>query len=153
MTYVPSSREAQEKDDGDSQGHAPVAASGVDESRLFLAGVGAHVYGGQKTVAAASESLNKAGIFSGITDGVAQTLDGGVQAVVEIHKCINRPEPAAQFFPGNDFPGMLEEHGQDLERLLLESHLDAVPAELTGTEIHFEDAEADDAVSPVLWHQ
>jgi hypothetical protein len=120
---------------------------------LFLAGVGAHVYGGQKTVAAASESLNKAGIFSGITDGVAQTLDGGVQAVVEIHKGVSWPEPAAQLFPGNDFTGTLEEQSQDLERLLLKSHLNAVPAEFTGTEIHFEDAEADDAVSPVVWHQ
>jgi hypothetical protein len=152
MTHLPSSREAQEKDDGGSQSHAPVAASFVNVGRLFLVGVRAPVYGSQKTVAAASESFNKAGIFGGITKGVAQALDGGVQAVVEIHKCVSRPEPAVQLFPGNDFTGTFEEHGQDLEGLLLESHLNTIPAELTGTEIHFEDAEADNAVSPIAKH-
>jgi hypothetical protein len=153
VTRVPPGGETHEKDDGDSRCGTPAAASFGSVRRWSPAGVCRPDYGSQKTVSAASECFNEAGIFGGITEGVAQALDGGVQAVVEIHEGVGRPEPAPQLFPGKNFTGTLEEHGQDLERLLLESHLSAVPPEFTGAEIHFEGTKADDAVFPLVWHE
>jgi hypothetical protein len=47
-------------------------------------------------------------------------LDGGVQAVLEVHVQVIRPQPPAQLFPRHQLAGALQEQGQDLERLLLQ---------------------------------
>ena len=56
------------------------------------------------------------------------------------------PEPFLQFFPGDDLAGPLEEHGQDLKRLLLKFDLQAGLAEFADAQVELEKAEADDVL-------
>ena len=47
-----------------------------------------------------------------------------------------------EFFAGQNFAGALEERGEELKRLLGQADLCSVPAELSGPEVEFEQAEA-----------
>jgi hypothetical protein len=113
---------------------------------------GSSVDGRKQAITTAREGFNKTGVFGGITEGIAQALDGGVQAMIEIYKRVGGPKPAAQFLPRNDFTGTLEEHGQNPERLLLKPDFDAIAAKLTGAKVGFKGSEADDIMDRILGH-
>src|SRR5215472_12043794 len=53
------------------------------------------------------------------------------------------PEPLLQFLPGDNFTRVLQQHEQDLKRLLLEFDPDARFAQLTGPGVEFKEPEAD----------
>jgi hypothetical protein len=110
------------------------------------------VDGREQAITAAREGFDKAGVFGGITEGVAQALDGGVQAVVEVHKGVGRPKTAVQFLSRNDFTRTLQEHGQDLERLLLKPYFDAIAAKLSSTQVGFKGSKADEIRNRILGH-
>ena len=113
---------------------------------------GRRFHGSKKAVSAARERLNETGIFGGVAQRIAQALDCRVQAVVEVHKRVGRLEAGVQIFPGNDFAGALEKHGQNLKGLLLEANLEAIAAELPGAKVYLKDSKADNSVCGVLWH-
>jgi hypothetical protein len=51
---------------------------------------------------------------------LTQFLDCAVQTVIEVNECIRRPKPSLHFFPGHHLSRPLQQHGQYLERLVLE---------------------------------
>jgi len=53
--------------------------------------------------------FDKAWLLGGITQGVAQPGDGAVQSVVEVNKCVCRPQVLAQLIPRDHFPGPLQQ--------------------------------------------
>ena len=64
--------------------------------------------------------------------------------MLKVHERVGRPEALTQLAPRHDFSRALNEHPQDLERLRLDRDLDPAFSQLSGGEIHFEDAEARD---------
>ena len=62
--------------------------------------------------------------------------------MIKIDESIGRPESASQFFAGNDFPGLFQKLGEDLEGLLLQPDLQTLTPQLAGPQIKFEYAEA-----------
>ena len=78
-----------------------------------------------------------------VAERVAQLLDRGVQALVEADVRLVRPEPLSQLIAAHQTAGVVEEGGQDLERLFLEPNPPAIPSQLVRLEVHFEHSEAD----------
>jgi hypothetical protein len=97
--------------------------------------------GRKEPVATARHSLYKRGILSGISQGIAQAPDRGIQAVVEVDIGIGRPEAVAQFLPSNDLAGAVQKFGEYLKRLLLQLDLGPIPAELSCVQIEFKNSE------------
>jgi hypothetical protein len=97
---------------------------------------------GDKSIAHAGESFDVERMIRRIAQGCAQLLYGVIHAVLEIHERIGRPQALAEFFAGDDFAGMLQEDGQDVEGLTGQSHAGAVFAEFARGEAHFEGTEA-----------
>jgi hypothetical protein len=72
--------------------------------------------------------------------------------MIEVHKRVGGPKPAVQFLPRDDFTGMLEEHGQNLEWLFLKPDFDAIAAKLTGAQVGFKGSEADNVMDRIFGH-
>ena len=81
-------------------------------------------------------------MFCRFVKRLAQLLDGGVQANIEVHKGLGRPEPPLQFFTGNDLTRMLQQHGENLERLLVQLDFQPVLAQFAGAQVNFKSLEA-----------
>ena len=75
------------------------------------------------SVAPPGHSLDKPWIACRIAEGVPQAADRRIEAVIKIDESIGRPEPASQLLAGNDFSGLFEKLGEDLEGLLLQPDL------------------------------
>jgi len=148
MSGLPAGDDPDKKENRSGQGNAPITASAGNRSAFLRHSIDGY----EKAVAATRESFDEARIFCGITQCAAQALDGGIQAVVEVHEGVRRPQLAAQLFPGDHLAGPFKKECQELERLVLELDFRAVSAEFTGTKVGFEDPEADDTVGNILWH-
>jgi hypothetical protein len=107
---------------------------------------------GDEAVTSAGESFHKAGIFGGVAESVPKPFDCSVEAVVEVYESVRRPEASMQFLASDELAGALQEEGQNVKGLVLESHLGAVPAEFAGAQVSFEDSELDNGVWFGLWH-
>ena len=62
----------------------------------------------KKSITTPSDSFDESRIIGGVTQGIAQAANGGVEAVVKIDEGVGRPEAVPQFFPGDDFAGFFE---------------------------------------------
>src|SRR5439155_10567918 len=76
----------------------------------------------------------------------AQTLDRRVQAVFEVDKGSLRPQLLTELVAGQHVAGTFEQHGQHLERLVLQAEPHAVLSELTRADVELESSEAEGAV-------
>src|SRR5882724_2919340 len=91
MTRAPSNGNAHEKQNGRRRANAPVKAR-MRNRRGFRGR--SHRYpieGRKEAISATCKSLNKPRVLCGVAKGIAQALDGGVQAMVEIDKRVRRP--------------------------------------------------------------
>ncbi|MGC1904754.1 MAG: hypothetical protein WA715_13115 [Candidatus Acidiferrum sp.] len=79
----------------------------------------------EEPVAATGESLNEARTDNGVAQGIAQFVNGRVQAVVEVYEGILLPDLGAQFLASDYIIGPLQQDAEDLKRLFLK--LDAFP--------------------------
>jgi hypothetical protein len=95
-----------------------------------------------ETIATSSERLDEHWSVRRFAQRIAQPLDGGIQAMIEVNEGILRPEFAAQFFSGNDFSRAFKQSGQHLQRLFLELYLLSPLAELSGLKINLKRSEA-----------
>ena len=79
----------------------------------------------------------------------AESLKASSRFMVLFSPCedVRRPD-SLEFLPRDDLARMLQQHLQKMEGLLLELYLDALLAQLPGTQIHFEHAEAN---RPTRW--
>jgi hypothetical protein len=98
---------------------------------------------GEEAIAAAWDGFDEARAVGGIAEGIADLVDGFVEAVVEVDIGVGGPETFLQIFAGDDLAGMVEEHREDADGLFLEADAKAVFAELAGAKIEFENSEAE----------
>jgi len=95
----------------------------------------------QETVPAAGNRLNENGIIRGVPKYFTQTLDGSVQACIEIDKGVVPPDVVSQILSGDDLAGIFQERYEEPEWLLLQLHPVPVFQEFAGGGIHLEGAE------------
>jgi len=80
-------------------------------------------------------------MLRGIPKRFANLVDGSIQAIIEIHKRIRRPQLAPQFLSRHNLPGILQQQRQHLERLILQTNLQPALAELAGRKVHLKGPE------------
>src|SRR5580693_6326185 len=90
------------------------------------------VYGSQKSVPMARGGFDITWTLRGIAQREPQLGHRFVEAAVEIHEGVGRPQPLTQFFPRHHFARMLCQQGENLKRLLLQFDSNAAFAQLTG---------------------
>ena len=98
---------------------------------------------GDEAVSAAGKGFDVAWARGGVSEGLADFVDGGVEAVVEIDESVGGPEFLLELFARDDFASAFEKQGENLERLALQAELDAAFAQFAGAEIEFEDSKAE----------
>ena len=96
----------------------------------------------KEAIPATRDGLNKPGALRRIAQCLPNLVDGLVEPVVEVYEGIRGPEPLLQILARYDLADVLDQHGQNLKRLLLNSDLQSVLSEFAGTEIKLEDAKA-----------
>ena len=106
---------------------------------------GATVDWGNEAIPSSSQRLNEDGRVRRFAQRIAQPLDGGIQAVIEVNEGVRRPESAAQFLSGNHFPRSFKQRCQYLKGLFLELYLLSPLAQFPGLEIHLERTETDNS--------
>jgi hypothetical protein len=71
--------------------------------------------------------------------------------VAEIHEGVRGPQPLLKVFASDDLAGVLEQHRQDLEGLLLQPDLQAALAQFASTKVHFEHSETEPPAILMVW--
>ena len=71
--------------------------------------------------------------------------------MVEIHEGICGPQPLLKVFAPNDLAGVLEQHRQDLEGLLLKPDLQAALAQFASTKINLEHPKTEPPGNLMVW--
>src|SRR5690242_17823932 len=99
----------------------------------------------EKAVSATRDGFYIPGLTGGFRQGIAQPLDGRIDAVVELHDGVVRPQPEPDLLAEHHFAGLFEQEKQDLKRLFPELDANPVLAQLAGTNIEFERSETDEA--------
>src|ERR1700681_4269484 len=74
-------------------------------------------HGRNEAVTASRQCLDEAGFVGRIAERFPQAHHGVVQAVIEIHKGIARPQTLAKFITSNYLAGLLEKYRENLKRL------------------------------------
>ncbi len=100
--------------------------------------------GSDETVAAFGESFDEAGVVGLVGEGVAEFVDGGVEAVLEIDEGVFGPQAFLELLAGDDEAGVFKEDGENLEGTILELEADAGFAEFAGEQIGLVGAETDE---------
>src|SRR5207245_1955423 len=93
-------------------------------------GLGSKFFGRRyETIATPFQSFYVTGFFSGIPKGFSQLTQRGVQTIIEIYKCVNRPEPLAQALAAYQLATLLQKGNQNLEGLVLQTNSSAVSSQ------------------------
>jgi hypothetical protein len=92
------------------------------------------------------QGFHKARIVGRIAQRLPNFVDRLIQASVEVHEGISRPNRLLQILPRHHLARMPQQHRQDLKRLFLQLDLQPVLAQFASLEVEFESPEADDAV-------
>jgi hypothetical protein len=108
---------------------------------LWSDGAVARVHLRQETVANPRQRPDEPWRGGGVIQAVPQPFDRRVYAVVELDHRAVRPQPFAYLFAGDYFPRPLEQHDEDLERLVWQAHPRPMLAQLAGVEVQFKHAE------------
>jgi hypothetical protein len=98
-----------------------------------------------ETVPSSSDCLNEDWRFRRFAQRIAQPLDGGIEAMIEVDEGVRRPEFAAQFLSGNQFSRPFKQRRQHLQRLFLELYLLSPLAQFPSVEIDLERTETDNS--------
>ena len=92
------------------------------------------------------QRLHEPRMLGVVAERGAQALDRRVQPVLEVDERAVRPQPLPELVAGQHLAGPLEQHGQQLERLVLQAEAHAVLAQLARAEIELESSESESAV-------
>jgi len=98
---------------------------------------------GEKPIASAGHRLDESWSGSRISERFSNLVDGRIESAVKLDKCVSGPQPLLQFFARDHLAGILEQQGQDAERLFLQRDLQAVLPEFPGFDVHLEGPEPD----------
>ena len=100
--------------------------------------------GSDEAVAAFGKSFDEAGIVGFVREGVAEFVNGRVEAVFEINEGVFGPEAFLELLAGDDEAGLFQKDGEDLEGAILDFEADAGFAEFAGEQVGFVGAKADE---------
>src|SRR5580700_7232412 len=100
-----------------------------------------HVYRSQKSVPVARDGFDITWTLRGIAQREPQLGHRFVEAAVEIHEGVDRPQSLAQFFPRHHFASMLCQQGENVKRLFLQFDSNAALAQLAGPQVNLKNAE------------
>ena len=98
-----------------------------------------------EAISSSSDGLNKDGPLRRFAQSVAQSLNGGIETMIEIDECVRCPELATQFLASNEFSRSFKQGRQQLKRLFLEPYLLSPLAQLPGVEIDLKRAETNNS--------
>lgn len=101
------------------------------------------LYLADEPISALGQRFNVAGHVGFVAERLAKFLDGGVETVVEINKCVGGPQALTQFVARHQLPALLQQDLEDLDGLALQPQPDAISAQLPAMRIEFERAETE----------
>jgi hypothetical protein len=99
---------------------------------------GAFVYLADEPVASPGERLDISGFLGGVAERVPQPSNGGVDALIEFDNGFAGPEFAPDFLARDQIAGPLQEHEQDLKRLILQPDFRASFTQFPRADVKFE---------------
>ena len=103
-----------------------------------------HLDRGDETIAAPRQRFDEARSSSGITQGLAQSLDDGVEAMLEVDVDVVTPELLAHLDARNQDTRLTRQRRKDTKGLLCEQLSRAVQRQFPGLQIQLEIAESND---------
>jgi len=95
-----------------------------------------------KPISPARQRLNVPRHIRLIPQRLPLLLDRGIHAMIEIDKCVRRPEPLPQLVARNKLSGMFQQNFKNLNRLPLQLQPDTTFAELSAPRVELEGAKA-----------
>ena len=93
---------------------------------------GCRQYVCQKSIPPRRESLDEAGIFGGVTQGLAEPVDRSIQTARNVAAGVRGPQQFLEIFAGHNLTRALDHSCQNLKWLLLEFDLQALFAQFAG---------------------
>src|SRR5947209_19926035 len=108
-------------------------------------GCRAGLHSADEAVTSTRQRFDESRLLSRFTEGLAQFLNGRVQAVIEIDKSVGGPKTFAQLFAGNYVSRAFQQNGQDLARLCLEADLVPRFVQFAGAKVQPEAIEDQDS--------
>ena len=88
-----------------------------------------------EAISPARDGFNKNGVLSRVPEGITKLLKSSIDPFVEINERAIGPQLFANVLAGNDFPRVLEQHGENTKWFFLQGHTAAVAVELAGCEV------------------
>jgi hypothetical protein len=82
----------------------------------------ARLYGGDEPIATSRQGLDETGIFGGVAERIAETVHGGIEAVLEVAEGVIRPKSSLQLLSADQLAGPEKQKTQDLKGLSGEAH-------------------------------
>jgi hypothetical protein len=76
-----------------------------------------------ETVSATRQSFNEPRLIRRIAQHFPEPIHRFIQAVVEVHKRVGRPQRPLEFFAGDQLTGALQQSHEHLEGLILQDEL------------------------------
>ena len=107
------------------------------------------VDGGDEAVSTAGQGFEEARARSEIAQRLANFVHRRIQAVIEIDESIGGPDFFAQVVARDHLTGILQQGSENLKRLFLKPYASAVFAQLSGGQVDFKNAKAQEAGSAV----
>src|SRR5580658_6762188 len=92
----------------------------------------------EETVTAARNGLHEARAFGRVSKRFTDFVNCFIEAVVEIHESVRRPEFFLQFLAGYYLARPLKQYRQNLKRLFLKANATALLVQFAGTSIQLE---------------
>ena len=72
-----------------------------------------------EAIAAPGERFDEAGVLSDVAQSITDAIHSAIEAAIEIHHRVVRPDPLLQLFPRQHLTGPFQEGEKEFERLLL----------------------------------
>ena len=94
-----------------------------------------------KPVAPTRDGLDESWVLRRVAQCVSQLLERGVETFIKVDECPVGPKLFPHFLAANYFSRSLQQHGEDTEGLLLQSHPLSAPVEFTRRRVGFEQTE------------
>jgi hypothetical protein len=120
-------------------------------SRLLSSISATVLHGANEPIPPPRQGLDQAGAVRPGAQRIAQPVDDGIHALVEIDHPVVRPEAPAQLLPGHQLSRALEQRGQGNKGLVGERNARAFLEELLRARIRLEGSEPDSTVCCTLF--
>ncbi len=108
--------------------------------------------GSDEAVSSPRQSFHKTRALGRVSQYLADLLDGGVDAVLEVYESVGRPEPFLNLFSGDHLSRAFEKHRQDLKWLACQLEFQPALVQIAGAKIGLEESEANDLLPELLLH-